>query len=137
MRKSNALKIAAGLKDRFQVIRDRKGAPEYVLVPYADFNKLIAGDDEDAALIAAGNAARQDEAFPADVARRLIAGETPLKVIREWRRLTQDALARKTGLPAQYISQLESRYRGRNVGRKAAAKLAGALKVSSEVLIEL
>jgi DNA-binding XRE family transcriptional regulator len=123
--------------EKYQVIRDSKGAPEYYLVPFADFHKLIERDDEDAALIAAGNAARHDEAFPAAVAERLVAGETPLKVIREWRRLTQEQLEAAAGVPAQYISQIERRAGGRNVGRKVAAKLAPALGVSAEALMEI
>jgi DNA-binding XRE family transcriptional regulator len=120
----------------YQIICDGKGVPAFAVVPWTAFQKLLDRDDETAALIAAGNAARNDVAFPADVAARLIAGETPLRAIREWRRLTQEALAEMTGVSAQYISQLERRDGGRNVGRKVGAKLATALKVSVEALME-
>ncbi len=121
----------------YQIIRDSKGAPEYVLVPWADFSAKASSDNEDVALIAAGNAARHDETFPAEVAARLIAGETPLKVFREWRGLTQMILAGRANMPVNYISQLERRDGGRQVGRKAAARLAIALGVSQEALMEL
>ena len=122
--------------EKYQVIRDGKGVPAFAVVPWTDFQRLLDRDDETATLIAAGNAARHDVAFPADVAARLIAGETPLKAIREWRGLTQDALAEMTGVSAQYISQLERRDGGRNVGRKVGVKLAAALKISVEALME-
>lgn len=137
---SNLLKsrtVTSARAEDYQLIRDSNGAPEYYLVPFADFHKLVEGDDEDATLIAAGNAARRDETFPAGVAERIIAGETPLKVIREWRKLTQEQLAEAASVPAQYISQLERRAGGRNVGRKVAAKLAPVLGVSPEALMEI
>jgi len=135
-------KTNAALKSRAM-----KSAPEkaqavhiagatFALLPWEDYEKLLAADIETEALIAAGEAARNDTTFPEEVARRLVAGETPLRVIREWRGLTQERLFDQTGVAVQYISQLERRADGRNVGRKTAAKLAPALKVEPEDLME-
>lgn len=127
----------AAIVDRIQIINDSFGSPAFAVVPWSDFQALQAGGDETAALIAAGEAARGDETFPADVAKRLVAGEVPLKVIREWRGLTQSQLFEKSGVSEQYISQIERRAGGRNLGRKAAANLAPVLRVSADALMEL
>ncbi len=121
-----------------QIIRDAKGEPEFAVVPWREFEKLRDAASEDVFLIAAGNSARKDEAFPADVAKRLVAGASPLKVIREWRKqtqpdLTQEKLSSDSGVAKLYISQIERGARG--VGKKAAEKLAAALDVSVETLM--
>jgi DNA-binding XRE family transcriptional regulator len=117
---------------KVQVIRDARNEPAFAVVPWAEYQKLTTGG-EDAALIARGRAARGDETFPAAVARRLVAGEHPLKVIREWRGLVQVQLGKLAHVPAQYISQIESGRR--NMGRQTAMRLARVLKVSLEALL--
>jgi DNA-binding XRE family transcriptional regulator len=120
--------------DKIQIIRDAKGEAAFAVVPWSEYERLRAGDSEDAQLIKLGNAARGEESFPASVAKRLVAGEPPLKVLREWRALTQAELGKKSGVATQYISQME---RGaRNMGRKVAAKLAKVLRVSAESLLD-
>jgi DNA-binding XRE family transcriptional regulator len=89
--------------------------------------------DEDSTLIALATPHRGEESFPAEVAKRLIAGEPALKVLREWRGLSQARLGEKAGVPAQYISQIERA--ARNLGKATARKLAPVLKVSVEILL--
>jgi DNA-binding XRE family transcriptional regulator len=135
MKKSNALKKAASRDGDVQIIRNDKGLPLYAVMPWRDYQRLTAADGETAGLIAAGLAARGDESYPEEIARRLARGEVPLKVIREWRGLTQAELSDTSGVDAQYISQIE---RGsRNAGRKVAGILAKFLKVSREILMDL
>ncbi|HEU0095555.1 MAG TPA: helix-turn-helix transcriptional regulator [Rhizomicrobium sp.] len=122
--------------EKVQIIHDNKGRPAFAVVPWNEFERLKAGASEDEHLIATANAARGEESYPADIARRLVAGEPPVKVFREWRGMTQQQLSTKSGVAIQYISQLERRAGGRNVGRKVAAKLAPALKVSVEAILE-
>jgi DNA-binding XRE family transcriptional regulator len=118
-----------------QIIRDSAGVPVYAVVPWSDFERLQSGADETATLIAAGEAARGDYTFPADVAARLVAGESALKVIREWRDMTQAQLGTTADVAPVYISQIE---RGtRNMGRNAAKKLAPALGLPVDVLMDL
>lgn len=91
------------------------------------------GNDE-AADIAAYDAAmaRDEESFPSEIADRLIAGENPIKIFREYRGLTQKQLARKTATSAPYVSQLET---GRRVGSiKLLHRLADALDVGLDDL---
>ena len=91
----------------------------------------IIGDAEDAAILERARA-ENDEWFPTEVANRIAEGENVLRVIREWRGLTQAELAKKTGRATQYISQLETGKRA--IGRKTAKVLAPALKVSADLL---
>jgi DNA-binding XRE family transcriptional regulator len=120
---------------KIQIIRDAKGAPAFAVVPWAEYRRLastLADDAEDAAILK--SALADEERFPLDVAERIASGESPLKVIREWRGLTQAELAAKTGRAKQYISQLETGTRA--IGRKTARILAPTLNVSPDLLID-
>ena len=70
--------------------------------------------------------------YPSDVVGRIIDGEHPVKVIREWRKLTQAQLAAKTGLAKAVISHIETGVR--NGGLKTLGKIATALDVPIEIL---
>ena len=122
-----------------QFIRDRKGKPAYAVVPWPEYRQLAkaAGyDPEDAGLIALADAQRVGTRLPASVVDRIVAGESAIKVLREWRGLTQDQLAKRTGLASQYISQIETGRR-RAGGRKSIAALALALNIGAESLLDL
>jgi DNA-binding XRE family transcriptional regulator len=120
------------MDDTIQIIRDAKGEAAFAVMPWPEYERLHEAGNKDARLIALADAARDDERFPADVASRLVAGEATLKVIREWRGLTQGALGERAGVATQYISQIERR--ARNMGKKTAAKLGAALQVSAAML---
>ena len=49
-------------------------------------------------------AAADDEAVPAEFAKRLIVGENPVRVWREIRGLAAKELARRSGIKAPYLS---------------------------------
>ena len=119
---------------KVQIIRDEDNEPAYAVIPWDDYKNLTESRTEEAMLIERALAAQNDEKFPSPVARRLIAGEVPLKVFREWRELSQRQLSEASGVASQYISQIE---RGtRNVGREVASKLARALGVSVRALTD-
>jgi DNA-binding XRE family transcriptional regulator len=115
-----------------QIIYDDAGAPAFVVIPYARFRD-IAPEAAEAALsdetlfdlaMAEKNAAT---AVPHEVMVRLIDGENPVKVYREWRGLTQADLAARAGVTVGFISQVE---RGaRNLSRKSRAAIATVLGV--------
>lgn len=89
-------------------------------------------EDEDVAAYDAARA-RDEESFPEEVAARLIAGENPVKVFREYREWTQQELAGKTGTTAPYLSQIET---GRRTGSvKLLHRLADALRVELDDLV--
>ena len=71
--------------------------------------------------------------IPLDVVNRIAGGENPIRVLREWRDVTQLHLAHKTDIGQGYISDLEN---GRRKGTTAALKkIAGALQVPLDLLV--
>lgn len=93
-----------------------------------DFADLRAFDRAKAAL-----AAGDDELLPADLVRRILAGESPLRVWREYRGLTQVALAEASGANRVQIAEIET---GRRVGSvETVKKLAVALGVAMDDLV--
>jgi len=70
--------------------------------------------------------------LPKEVVDRLANGENAIRVLREWRDVTQMYLSFKTNLSQGYISDIEN---GRRVGTPAALRLiADVLKVPLDLL---
>jgi DNA-binding XRE family transcriptional regulator len=124
-----------------QFIKIENGA-ELVVLARKDFDDLLrrAKDNEDtgtARIVARSNAALKagrEVELPADVAEAIARGENALRVIREWRAMTQTELGeRKTKIGQPTISALEN---GTRRGTTAVWKrLAAVLGVPMEVLI--
>ncbi len=118
-----------------QIIYGDDGAPAFVVIPYSQFRQLgpkaeAALSDEE--LFDLAMADRSGPAVPYAVVSRLINGENPVKVYREWRDLTQAELATKTGVTSGYVSQVE---RGiRQLSRKAQVTFATALGINTDDL---
>ncbi len=113
---------------RFTESRARAIAGEHVFEPvFAPEDS--EGDAEEAADLAAYEEARarDEEAFPLEVAERLVAGAHPIKVFRDYRGMTQAELARQVGLSPMYISQIETGRRGGST--KALRRIAAALDI--------
>jgi len=98
-----------------------------------DTMRLIATieDREDRAAIAAADSA--DAWLPEDAVRRLVAGESPLRVYRQARDMTQPQLAEALDVSQGFISGLENGTKKWTAQRLAAA--AEVLDVSMEDLI--
>jgi DNA-binding XRE family transcriptional regulator len=78
-------------------------------------------------------AQRDQETVPITVADALLAGHNPMRVWREYRRMTQDQLAAAAGVRRAYVAQLES---GRRRGStQVLARIARALGVDIDDLI--
>lgn len=70
--------------------------------------------------------------LPKEVVDRIADGENPIRVLREWRDVTQVHLAFKTNLSQGHISDIEN---GRRTGTPAALRLiADVLKVPLDLL---
>jgi len=86
---------------------------EMVVLPRMDYERLLVAA-EDCADVAAFDRAKAaldsgaDELVPEQVAERLLAGDAPLRVWREYRGLTQSALSVAAGVPQSVISAIES-----------------------------
>ena len=81
----------------------------------------------------AGRDAAIANSHTAAEARRLLAGESPVRIWREKRGLTQWALATEAAIPAVYLSGIESRGKPGSVAAYRA--LATALAVPMEDLV--
>lgn len=107
------------------------------LLPIADYERLldIAHDREDveAAQLAAQRRLCDLEYLPAAMANRILDGESPLRVWREYRGLSTTALATSVNVVQSHISQLEN---GKRRGKHALwRKLAEVLKVEVDDIL--
>jgi DNA-binding XRE family transcriptional regulator len=121
-----------------QIIQ-KNGKPEYAVIPYADYLRLLEAfeDKADAAVVAEFHEAyRAGREFlvPAEILRRELAGESPIRLWRDHRGLTQQELADRAGISKPYLSQIESGKRQGTVETLVA--IARALDVPLEVLTE-
>ena len=115
---------------------ERNGKREFAVIPIELYERLSAvlEDVDDAALADAARAADDGFRIPAAVVNALLEGEQPVKVWREQRGLTQDALAAKAGISKAYLYQMETPKR---VGAlKTLRAIADALAVSVNELHE-
>ena len=76
--------------------------------------------------------ARDGEAYPLEIFERSLAGESRIKLFREYRGLTQAQLAKRAGLSTLYVSQLETRRRAGST--RTLRRIADVLSVDIELL---
>lgn len=111
---------------------------ETVTISKAEYERLLAlqedlADIRAALAVEARIAAGKEELIPAFVVDRLLEGEQPLRVWREFRNLTQADLARSSGVNRVQIVDIEA---GRNSGSvHTLRKLATALAISVDDLV--
>ena len=116
----------------------REGQAEYAVVPIREWKRIVALAEDSMDVQAAEAAAEElrageDEIVPAEVARRLIQGESPVAVWRGHRGLTQQRLADATGVTNSYISQIES---GTKTGLlDTLRRIAAALRIDLDDLV--
>lgn len=109
-----------------------------VTIPKAEYVRLCAleedfADIQAALAVEARIASGTEELVPTSVADRLIDGEPPLRVWREYRGLSQSALARASEVSRIQIIDIEAR---RNTGSvHTLRKLAHSLRVAVEDII--
>jgi hypothetical protein len=125
------------MKVRFQ----KTARGEIAILPRKEYEALAAKAaeaDEDAGTARIVARARKEIAagaalLPKLVVDRLGKGESPVRVLREWRDVTQLYLSFKTGLSQGYISDVET---GRRKGAAAALRrIADVLKVPLDLLV--
>jgi Helix-turn-helix len=114
---------------------------EVAILPRKEYESLVARAaevDEDrgtARLVALARNAIGAGAplLPKHVVDRLANGDSPVRVLREWRDKPQEYISFKTGLSQGYISDIET---GRRNGTAAALQLiADVLKVPLDLLV--
>ena len=111
---------------------------ETVTIPKVEYDRLRAleedfADMQAALTVEARLAKGEEELIPADVVDRLLDGEPPVRVWREFRGLTQSELARASGVNRVQIVDIEA---DRNSGSvRTLRKLADVLSVTVDDLI--
>lgn len=115
---------------------------DIVTMTRAEYEALLARieDAEDLAALALHKAhvetigvdAVRAECLPVESVKRLLAGESPVRVWRQHRKMTQIALALAAGVSATYLNEIET---GKKPGSiDALARFAKALAISLDDL---
>jgi hypothetical protein len=100
------------------------GEPQWAVLPYGDYLTLVS-------------LAKQPEhtpamLLPASFAARIAAGESPIRVWREYRGLSQSALAKAAEISVPYLSQLEKQIRSGS--KKVLKNIAEGLNIPLDML---
>jgi len=125
--------------NKVQFIKTERGE-ELAVLPRDEYERLKAlamSEDAGTARIVrktkAAVAAGRETLLPKTVVDRLAAGESPIRVLREWRDMTQTHISFRTDISQGHLSDIES---GRRTGTPAALrKIADVLKVPLDLLI--
>jgi DNA-binding XRE family transcriptional regulator len=102
---------------------------EFAMIPLQELQKLIE-DAEMLADVKAYDAPKtrlqdgEDELAPLEITERRLGGDVPLQIWREYRRLTQERLAKRSKLSRALIAAIETR---RKVGSVRTWKKLGAV----------
>ena len=121
-------------RERVQIIKNM-GKPEWAVIPYKDYLRLAEFDkmSDQIHSFKKDLASGKEELISNEFAVRLIKGENPIRVWREYRSFNQAELAKSVGISPPYLSQLERS--NRHASTKTLTKLANKLKVSIDDLI--
>jgi DNA-binding XRE family transcriptional regulator len=111
---------------------------EMVTVGRVQYDRLREAVDDLADLrtgqrVLADLASGEDEAIPIELVRRMVESESPLRVFRDFRGLSQTELSERSGVNRVQIADIEA---GRKVGSVDTVKrLAKALGVQIDDLV--
>jgi DNA-binding XRE family transcriptional regulator len=130
------------VKNNVQFIHTPDG-DDLAVLPRADYDRLVAlaaeAHEDAAASRIVRNSTRalkegREVVLPKAVVDRLANGDSPVRVIREWRDMIQGELAAAVGISQNYLSEIET---GRRKGpAELQKKFARALGVPMDLLIE-
>lgn len=118
---------------RAQLLK-KDGRPEFAVLPITEYRELIKRLEELEDLRDLREyRATPGESFPAAVVNQLMDEIPPLKVFREYRGMTLEALGAVCGVSAAALSQIENGKREPSVG--LLKKLSETLRVDVDILI--
>ena len=120
-----------------QIIK-KNGAPEYAIIPYKEYERLLEraemlDDIQDYDIAKQAVAQGKEERVPAGVVNQIIDGVNPIRVWREHRGLSASQLADLCAVTVSAISQIESGKRKPSLNTLKA--IASVLKVDVDDLI--
>lgn len=108
----------------------------YAVVPRDEYDALCYSVEEDELDITVARFVLEDadgEFVPCELAERIAAGEHPVRVWREHRRMTASRLATESGVAQSYLSNIET---GKKPGSvKALRRIAAALSITVDDLL--
>jgi DNA-binding XRE family transcriptional regulator len=81
--------------------------PDVVMIARKDYERLL-DEAEDRGAADAHARAAGEERVPAELVDRLLAGESPIRIWREHRKMTLDQLGAAAGLSKGYLADLET-----------------------------
>ena len=118
------------------------GSEELAVLPKRDYERLVAlAASEDAGTARIVQRAREalgagrETLLPKAIVDRLASGEHPVRVLREWRDMTQTELVAEIGITQGYLSDLEA---GKRKGPLALhQKIARTLGVPIDLLLPM
>jgi len=120
-------------------IIEKNGKAEYAVVPIDEYKLLLEKAEELDDVTAFDKAMHelkigQDEVVPAEVAKRLVGGkESPLRVWREYRGMSQEQLAKQAGISQGQVALIEG---GKREGKVSILKrLANVLNVDLDDVV--
>jgi DNA-binding XRE family transcriptional regulator len=120
-----------------RIERITRRGKEFAVIPMEDLRRLM-DNAEMLADVRAYDAAKgrldrgEDELIPLEITERRLAGESPVKIWRDHRALTQEALAKVSKVSRGMIAAIEAGHK--TGGIATLKKLAAGLKVDLENL---
>ncbi len=114
------------------------GGEQMVVLPRKEYEQLCEAAEDTADVLAFDEAKRrlaagEDEMIPAEFADRILDGENPVQVWREYRGLKVKGLAAKADISAAYLSQIEGGAREGSISTMKS--LASALSLDLDDLV--
>lgn len=114
------------------------GGERMVVLSEAEYDRLVeaAEDAEDLAAIRRFErdlAEGREELIPSEIVNRLLGGENPVAVWREYRGLSAKELAVRAGITQAYLSQIETGKRDGTIG--TMKRIAAALDLALDDLV--
>lgn len=110
------------------------GGETMVVMPLSEYEALVdAADIAGADRVLADVQAGRDEFVPSSIVDRLLNGENPIRVWREFRGLSGATLAEQAAISAAYLSELETSKKEGSVA--VLSRIAAALSLTVDDLI--
>lgn len=106
---------------------------ESITLSRSEYEALIRAAENALDIAAVRAAEKEDDYLPAALVRRLVGGESPIRIYREHRGLTQRSLAARADVGSSFLSQVERGAKSPSVA--VLRRLADALDVAMDDLV--
>ena len=123
-------------KKNVQII-EKDGRPEYAVLPFEDYRRMIDLLDDNSDCAAIDRALHEDEAgdtIPGEIVNAILDGVIPLRAWRRHREFTLEMLADQIGVSKEYLSQIENGQKSGTVD--IFRRLSNVLDVALDDLVE-